>query len=436
MTSAIPAAMIPVTVSWAGRQVDLALPAGIPLAEVLPGIVDAMGKLSVSNVSQGFRVLTPSGTPLDQGMSLAQHRVEPGSVLTLEAIGSASGDERYDDLVEAMGSAVESTRVPWQRGDTVQLSGYSSAALLAVAAGMLVFADIEPLTVFVICLVSAMLVALAAAAVARVPAAGPATALVMSACCLAGVAGFRFMPSATLETRTMFAGLGVLVASAAAAVLPEKLRPAVAGPLVAGLSLGGYGALTSLARLPAQQAAASIVTVLTVATLLAAWIGLAQVPVRVEGLSVASTNRLDGEVVAKQVGAGGTLMLAVRVSAGIVTVAATPLVASTPVGGVFMLCVGVALMLGTRSLFGRYEVLTGSIAGMVTVALTGLVTTTVRPEFMPVAIGTALGAAALVLANNVIAAKLRPGLTRVVDGLQIVALIALLPLAAMVWGVF
>jgi hypothetical protein len=144
---------------------------------------------------------------------------------------------------------------------------------------------------------------------------------------------------------------------------------------------------------------------------------------------------MDAITVNKQVRDGGTLVLALRIGGGLVTLALTQLCSTTVSGGVFMLCVGLALMLGTRSLYGRFEVLAGLVVGMLTVVITGIATSVNQPQFLPIAVGVTILVAALVLANNVISVKLRPGLTRLGDTLQIVALIALLPLAVIAWGI-
>jgi type VII secretion integral membrane protein EccD len=434
-TNTIQAAIIPITVSFSGRKIDIAVPMAIPLAEILPGIVDEFGRLTPNSASQGFRLITHTGDYLDQGQSLAEQRVRAGSVLTLELTGTTASDDRYDDLVEAIGKAVESTRTPWTRGDSVQLSAYSAASLLVVAAGMLLMSGLSPLVVAVIGFAGAATVALGAAVVARIPAPGPSISLVVAACCLAGVGGFSLYPEFGIELQLMLAGFGVLLGSVAVVLLRNEDRPCAFGPLLVGLALIAYGALVGPARFGSAQIAVVIVTIVTVISVLTAWVGLAQVPARIEALTLSSLNPAESAVVTSQVRNGGTLMVALRVAGGLITVAFTPLIATTPIGAVFMICVGLSLLLGTRSLYGRHEVLVGLVSGMLTVVLTGLVSSLNHPEFMPVIIGVTIGIAVLVLANNVISVKLRPVLNRLADTAQVIALIAVLPLAALVWGV-
>ncbi|MDR1430995.1 MAG: hypothetical protein LBI99_02615 [Propionibacteriaceae bacterium] len=434
-TNTTQTAIIPITVSFSGRKMDFAVPSAIPLAEILPGVVDEFGRLTANYVSQGFRLITHNGVNLDQGLSLAEQRVRAGSLLTLELAGTAASDDRYDDLVEAVGKAVESTRTQWTRGDSVQLSAYSAASLLALASAMLFMSGLPPLIVAVAGFVGAATVALGAAVVARIPAPGPAVSLVMACCCLAGVGGFNILPGLAVEPRIMLAGFGVLLGSAAAITLRGESRVCAFAPALVGLSMSGYGCLVGLVRLGPVQVATAIVTLVTAITVLAAWVGLAQIPARIDALSISSQDPVPGEALAGQVRNGGALMVALRVSGGLVTVVCAPIIAGTPLGAVFMICVGLSLLLGTRSLYGRYEVLVGLVSGMLTVALAGLTAAMANPGFMPAVIGVTIGVAALVLANNVISVKLRPVLNRMADTAQVIALVAVLPLAALVWGV-
>jgi hypothetical protein len=165
-----PLALVPVTVVFSGQRVDMAVPAAVPVADLLPGMAAALGRLNADTATQGFRVLLPSGRELDQAGTLAGQDVSAGALLTLQPDGDAAADARYDDLVEAIGASVDLGRTAWRRGDSVQLSAFSAAGLFALAAGLLLFGGGDPLLTATLAGVGGVLVALAAAVVARIPA--------------------------------------------------------------------------------------------------------------------------------------------------------------------------------------------------------------------------------------------------------------------------
>ena len=100
-----------------------------------------------------------------------------------------------------------------------------------------------------------------------------------------------------------------------------------------------------------------------------------------------------------------------------------------------MACTGIALMLSTRSLRSRVEVLLGVLTGMILTIVAAVSTTAVIPVALPWTLGATILAAVLLLAANVVSQKLRPWLTRLADAIGIIALLAILPLTALVWGI-
>lgn len=81
-----------------------------------------------------------------------------------------------------------------------------------------------------------------------------------------------------------------------------------------------------------------------------------------------------------------------------------------------MACVGFAFLLGTRSLYGRAEVLAGVVGGLVTLVVAGVTSTIAMPGLLPWLVGLTVLVGGFVLAWNVISVGLRPWLTRAADG--------------------
>lgn len=443
-----PLALVPVTVVFSGQRVDIAVPAAVPVADLLPGMAAALGRLNADTATQGFRVLLPSGRELDQAGTLAGQDVSAGALLTLQPDGDAAADARYDDLVEAIGASVDLGRTAWRRGDSVQLSAFSAAGLFALAAGLLLFGGGDPLLTATLAGVGGVLVALAAAVVARIPVTSGAVALALTVPVLLGVAGFVLLagaspagppgtaPSGPAQTGAALAGagLGVLAGACAALVLPRRQRAVIAGPLTAGAALLVLGLLVGYAGVTPQRAAAGIVAALTIVVLLAPWIGLAQVPARIDALAQRPRAAIDPVEVAAQVGSADVAVLSLRIAGALVTAALAPVVARDLPGLLLMTSIGLALLLGTRSLYGRAEVLAGVVGGMLTIVVAGATAAVAVPAALPWLAGVMALVGCFVVAWNVVGQQLRPGLNRLANSLHVIALMAVLPLTLWILG--
>lgn len=426
--------LVPISVVHQGQRLDLSVPAWIPVAELLPGLVSALGRLTVDAATQGFRVILPSGRELDQARGLADQDVTAGAVLTLEAAGAAAGDTRYDDLVEAIGTSVDSARTPWRRGDSVQLSGYSAAGLFAVGAVLLATGGADPAVTGALAFAGAVLVTVSALVLARIPVLGGAVALALVVPALLGAAGFVAAGGPPTHLRLATAGLGVLLGSAATLVLPERQRATAAGPITAGLALMLHGSLTAFAQLSDERAGAVVVGSLAVVVLFAPWIGLAQVPARIDALALAPRTRIEPADVARQVGSADVAVLSMRIAAGLVITCLAPLVAVDVAGALLMASIGLAFLLGTRSLYGRAEVLAGVVSGLLTLVAAGVTAAIATPGLLPWLAGLVVVVGAFVLAWNVVSVTLRPWLNRLADTLHVLALMAVPPLTVWILG--
>jgi len=242
-----------------------------------------------------------------------------------------------------------------------------------------------------------------------------------------------------LTPRLVAAGLGAVAGSAATFVLPAKLRYTGAGPALAGLCLALFGLGQWVWGLPSAKAAAGLVALASLVVLLLPWIGLAQVPVRLDALAgsrrAEAEPAVDLEEVRHQLAGGDVLVVALRIGCGVTVVALAPAVVTSLFGGLLMAAVALSLLLGTRRLYGAAEVYIGLVSGAVTLTLTGVLTALRAPQLLPWTAGAAALVAAIVVANNVLATTARPALARVADGCHVIALATILPLTALVWGV-
>ena len=112
-----------------------------------------------------------------------------------------------------------------------------------------------------------------------------------------------------------------------------------------------------------------------------------------------------------------------------------PMLLNSPEAIILLGCSGAALMLTTRSLRSRLEVLIGVITGMLLTLGAMFGAARSHPAMVPSIVIAALTVAACLLAANVVNARTRPWLTRAANALSIIVLLTILPLTTVVWGV-
>ncbi len=413
----------------------MSVPSAIPVAELLPAMVSQLGRMSVSAASGGFRLASQSGRLLEQTLTLSEQGVDAGAILTLLPAEEDADNVRYDDLSEAIGHSLASSSKAWRPGDSVQLSAYSAAGLLLTAVALAAWGNLPPLVTAVACLAGALLVTLTSYVVGKtIEHPGGAMAIALTAPVMLAVSGVSASHLFGVGQVALCGGIGACVGAVAVVVLPQAARPCAVAPVILGAVAIGYDLLSLLPSVTPERAGALLVAVLTIVTLVAPWLGLASMPARIAGLSLSDIQPIAPPQLDRQVRHGIGLVLAIRIACGLATVALVPVTATSLPGGALMIVVGLALMLGTRTLHGRAEALVGLIAGMCVIVLCAIVTIMEYPGFLPWTICAAVVVAALVLVNNVISAKLRPQLSRLTDLLQILALIAIVPTTALVWG--
>ncbi|QWW19827.1 type VII secretion integral membrane protein EccD [Schaalia sp. 19OD2882] len=426
-------ALLPITLNSAGQQADLSVPPDVALAELVPAMVQALGPLDAANASQGYAVLSGAGHELQQSLSLKDQGVKPGTVLTLEAKGSGIGDQRYDDLVEAVGATVAEEQNPWERSHSIQLSAHASAVLILVAALLLVTGSSFTLLTWAVAGAGAVLTALAAAVVARSGSPVGGVSLAHTAPVLLGAAAFSSAAEEWYRLPLFLAGVAITAGSLVVLALPAAQRSSVAAPLTTGPALLACGALTTFAQIPQDRAAALVLTALVVIQLAAPWMAVAQLPVEVG--TAKDRTPIDPSLVADRVASGHQLVLSLKVGAALASAPLSLLLMDSMQALALVACAGVALMLSTRSLRSHAEVLVGVLNGMVLTVVAAVGTTTSAPTTLPWVLAGTIAVAVLLLAANVVSPKLRPNVTRLADAAGVLALLALLPLAALVWGV-
>lgn len=394
---------------------DLVLPAGQPLAELVPSIVDTVFGGPVG--PRQWQLATPAGVPLDSSMSLRDNVVEDGDVIVLTTVrvppprllptdpcavaaGAAEKGTPGRGVNRAAGAAGivacavalvwSGTAAPthWHLWCAAALSG--SAAVGAVAA-----ARAEP-ELTALLSTAAVVFATAAGLLAVRSAPWPATVL------LASSAGFcmsvlllRLVADRALLTAFTAAGGA---ATAAAGLANLAASPVTAGAALAALSTAALSVAPKLAVVTAGPEPAAAHSTLT--GLVAGWSATAA--------------------------AGGVTVAAV----------AGPAESSTILAALFAADLGGLLVLRTRSHVVVHRRIALGAAGSVSLLAAFTVTVVAAPVHAPWLCACAAVLCVLAVRGAGSPASPNPLAHRMIQVTEYAALVALVPLAFWVSGIY
>ena len=435
------AGLVRVSVVAGERKVDLALPGALPVAELLPELARAVGVLDGQTAYAGYWLVTSEGRRLSGDTGLTFQGVEDGGVLTMAAGIDEEPPRVYDDIVEAMADAVEKDMRPWEPAAGRRTALASASLLLGIGALALALQRPDVVAGAAAGVVALVLVA-AALVLSRVQReAEAAVTLAWAGVAYAAVAGLTAAPDGPLlETPFALAGAGAVLAGLVGLVgLAERralLVPAVATGAVVAVASGILSVTTF-------RAGAVYVVALVLAVLLGSalpWFALGTTSTRVEQAQsdadiVAEPREVRPEDVRRDARLGHEILLAVTATVGLVVVLVSPLAVRLGLtGALVVVCASVVLMLRTRQYRVGSEVAAGlvcGVAGLVAVAVSVLV---LQPTWhVALALVLAVACAVLLVFTLVpMTPSVRRG--RLGDVFELVALVAMLPLAVIAIG--
>lgn len=444
-------ALIPLTITYGMERRDVTVPQSVPLVELLPGLVDVIGARADTGTNDGFAVRTASGRPLDQSASLSAQGVRAGASLLLEPLGEGVADMVYDDLTEAAGQVVEQVSTPWTSSDARTLACLSAAALVFVAAILLAttppdaIAALQPGRVALlnyingaIGVMSALLVMGTSAVVTRKNPGPSGIALAHTVPVLTAAAALRFTQTQWDGAGWIAIGVGILVGSVAALTLPGRYRISVAAPLVVGSVVTATGLLVRFGNLSQVGVSALLFALIVVLLQLAPWVALAHIPVRI--LDAKTTEQIPAQGIMDQVSTSFVFVVSLRVGGALAAIFLTvSMMTATGTKSIVLpliliLLGSVSLVLQTRSIRARVEVLIGALTGLITILIAAVLATradaTILSWITVIAVGTAL----VLVITNVVGPRARPHMTRLADTLSVLSLFVLIPLAVYLWG--
>jgi type VII secretion integral membrane protein EccD len=447
-----------VSVHAGNAVVDLALPAGIPVATIIPSIVDILGGRGVGGSddvrARRYQLSSPGASALNASTTLADNGIQDGAVLLLTQSATPLPAPRYDDVAEAVSATLDAAARPrshFRHRQATRLTGAVAACCL-VGIGTLVlvgntlhaeaFRDFSPAAgVAGLAGVLALLSAAIAHRTCRDAIAGLTLSVIATE--FAAVAGFLAVPGHPGTPN-------VLLAATAAAVTS-----------VLAMRVSGCGAVTlaAVSGVATVIAVAALVGVITAAPLRAigsvsalASLGLlglaARLSIVLAGLSPRLPQAPDRDTIepggarlaAKAIHADDWLTSLLAAFASSATVGA---IVTVLAGEPRLCCIafgtvtGALLLLRARSDDRTRAVMfvTGGIA--ITATTFGVVALSVPGHGAWIAAVTAMLAAAAIFVGFVAPAiPLSPVVRRGVEVLECLALVATVPLTGWICGFY
>ncbi|MGW7089467.1 type VII secretion integral membrane protein EccD [Streptomyces sp. NPDC054871] len=118
-----------VTIVAPDSRIDVALPDDIPVADIYPEILRLSRQSPAEGAPVGYHLVRRDGAVLDSARSFAAQRILDGELLTLRPFSESLPPAVFDDVSEAVASAVTRDRTLWN-GDSTRVAGLIGGAVL------------------------------------------------------------------------------------------------------------------------------------------------------------------------------------------------------------------------------------------------------------------------------------------------------------------
>jgi type VII secretion integral membrane protein EccD len=230
-------------------RVDVALPADVPVAELVPLVLELVGEPIFGLRPAPWRLSGATGAPLPPAATLTELGVPDGELLRLAPDAPPPPPPVFDDPVDALAASAGGGGAQDRRpaAAAVLVVAAAAAALLAAGSGS------AALRVVVATLAAGVAVVLAA----HRPAGATARTAAVVAVPFAAAAGWAALSGASAPARVLLAAAAGCAAAAAAQVVLRVVAPALVAVVVAAVpvGLGALAALRFAAPLPTVAAA-------------------------------------------------------------------------------------------------------------------------------------------------------------------------------------
>ncbi|WP_091669328.1 type VII secretion integral membrane protein EccD [Micromonospora auratinigra] len=445
-----------ITIVAPRTRMDLALPSDVPLADLLPTLLRYAGEdLADEGVRHGgWSLARLGGPPLDGGRTAAQLGVRDGEVLYFNPRAAAAPEIVFDDVVDAVATATNQRPGTWQVGTTRSFAVLFAGAALAAGAVAALFTGPPQLPGALAALVVALALLVGAAVVSR--AAGDSrTGAVLAVAGLgyAAVGGLLVLAGdrklADLASpHVLMAATAVVLFGAVAALAVGDRLPLFLGAVAVGVAVG-IGAVLCLAFGTGPAAAAAVVATVAFAALPA----LPMIAYRLARLPVPSiptgpddlksdTEAVDGPQVLRNSERADSFLTGLLWTVALLVLGGELVLAVDGRLPSVLLCLVLALLslLRARPFIGRAQRTPVLLAGTVGLGLAAAAT--FGAGSFPVRLGLVLGGLlvaaviSLIYGLSVAGKRISPVWGRTLDIVEILLIVALVPLAVWVCGLY
>jgi type VII secretion integral membrane protein EccD len=220
-----PPAYCRLTVLAPCTSVDVALPADVPVADLVPMVLELVGEPAPGSPPRPWRLSGAAGGALPVGATLAQLGVLDGELLRIAPVGAAPAPPVFDDPVDALADTANPVGSIRRRTVGTLVVGLAVAASALLSGGGTV---------------AAVVAAIAAGAAVTVVARSTgdrSVALItaLAAVPLAAVAGWALLPGAGGAVRLLLAALLAGIVAGAGQVALRVVAPALVGVAMAAV---------------------------------------------------------------------------------------------------------------------------------------------------------------------------------------------------------
>ncbi|MFG2042835.1 type VII secretion integral membrane protein EccD [Dactylosporangium sp. NPDC048998] len=456
VTAPVGVGLTRVTVSTPHRRVDVALPDHILVADLLPHLLRHAG-VEIADEGEshgGWTLRRTSGGELDADSDLASQSVRDGELLHLAPRRLNWAEPAYDDVVDVIATSARRAGRSWSGVATRRYGLAVVGIFLVLGAALLVWAGSPWLVPGVVGLGAALLLVLSGILLARLGGDAEAGAvlggyaLLYAALGAALVSAPEDQPAGRLDSAQVVAGSAALILTS---VLAMAGVVALARIFAAGLGTGIAGLLGGLLCLSGTSPASAAAVVLTLAIgllpaypLLATTLGKIPTPVlpqRPEEILEDAPLPDRASVFAAVARASEILAGCLLAAATTSVIAALMLLTDGGLGGIVLALVGAGVLVLRGRLFPtaaqRLPLLIGGVA-IIAVAGYGWMRHTPPGSGRVLLLAVVLALAATVLGGTLRYSTRSPSpyLGRTADVLDTLTIMAMIPLACWVLGVY
>ncbi|TWG21131.1 type VII secretion integral membrane protein EccD [Actinoplanes teichomyceticus] len=264
MTSNMVGGLTRVTIVAPRTRMDLALPADVPMADLLPTLLGHAGEdLADEGAKNGGWSLNRLGqAPLDSSRTPLELEIRDGEVLYFTPRNAAAPEVLFDDVVDAVATGTQNREGRWEVVHTRRFAAWFAAAMALAGAVALLFAGPPQLPGALVGLLAAVALLATAAVLSRAAGhTGSATLVALTGLGYATVGGLLVLAGDRELTELaaphlLLAATTLMVAAAAATVAVGASGPLFLGTLGVAGALGlGTGICLAFGVAPAAGAA-------------------------------------------------------------------------------------------------------------------------------------------------------------------------------------